>query len=238
MQFLKCTFIFTCVLLSTCINVEMSPLDEGNQRQTLYEYYTEGGIKMGLEANGTYFTLNGKEIRIISGAIHYFRVHHELWKDRFQKMKAAGLNTIETYVAWNLHETQQGKYNFDGNLDIVKFLKTAQELDLFVIFRPGPYICSEWEFGGMPHWLLRDPNMKVRTTYPPFMQAVDNFFSELLQLVSGQQFTDGGSIIAMQIENEYGAYVIDKDYPVAVMNVMIKYGEFVYKYASSNNLEM
>ncbi|XP_014664713.1 PREDICTED: beta-galactosidase-1-like protein 2 [Priapulus caudatus] len=195
------------------------------QRQSLYDYYTAGGIHSGLEANGSQFTLNGKEIRILSGAMHYFRVPRAYWKDRLLKMKAAGLNTVETYVAWNAHERRRSDFDFSDGLDVVAFVETARDVDLFVIFRPGPYICSEWEFGGLPAWLLRDPNMRVRTTYAPFMAAVDDYFAALIPLVAGLQFTAGGGpIIAAQVENEYGTYVLDKAYPVAVMDSLVKHG--------------
>ena len=98
-------------------------------------------------------------------------------------MKAAGLNGVETYVPWNLHEPDPGKFDFAGDLDIVAFLKLAQALDMFVIFRPGPYICSEWDWGGLPSWLLQDSFMKVRTNYPGYQNAVRKYFQELLPLI-------------------------------------------------------
>jgi beta-galactosidase len=127
-------------------------------------------------------------------------------------MKAFGLNTVETYAAWNLHEPQPNEFHFDGMLDIVKFIETAAEVGLKVIVRPGPYICSEWDFGGLPYWLLKDPSMQVRCAYPPYLAAVDRYFDALLPRLVDLQSTRGGPIIAMQVENEYGSYGNDKVY--------------------------
>jgi len=184
------------------------------QLPTLYEHYTNGGIRSGLVPTADGFLLNGKSIRIVSGAIHYFRVHPAYWRDRLRKLRASGANAVETYVPWNLHEPEMGVYDFgQGNndmsifLDLVTYIKIAQEEDLFVIFRPGPYICSEWDFGGLPSWLMIDTSMQVRTSYPPYISRVDLYFDQLLPLVTDLQFTRGnGPIIAVQIENEYGAF--------------------------------
>lgn len=101
------------------------------------------------------FRLGGEPFRVISGAIHYFRVPREYWRDRLIKLKACGFNTVETYVAWNMHEPREGEFDYSDMLDIEDFLATAAELGLYAIVRPGPYICSEWEFGGLPWWLLK-----------------------------------------------------------------------------------
>ncbi|CAG9862783.1 unnamed protein product [Phyllotreta striolata] len=179
---------------------------------SLYEHYTAGGITGGLSVNQPYFTLNDKNISLYGGSMHYFRVHPQYWRDRLRKMRAAGLNAVQTYVPWNLHEPQPGKYDFGKGgtdmeefLDVEKFLKTAQEEDLFVIMRPGPFICAEFEFGGMPSWLLREPNIKFRTSDEVFMKYVTNYFMVLLSLLAPFQFTKGGPIISFQVENEYGS---------------------------------
>ena len=158
------------------------------------------------------FLLDGKPFRILSGAIHYFRVVPEYWRDRLEKAHAFGLNTVETYVAWNLHEPRPGEFHFDGRLDIVRFIQTAGELGLNVIVRPGPYICSEWEFGGLPSWLLKDPAMQVRCTYPPYLEAAGLYLEALLQRLVPLQASHGGPIIAMQVENEYGSFGNDNQY--------------------------
>jgi beta-galactosidase len=167
---------------------------------------------MTLTTSPTSFLLHNQPFRILSGAMHYFRVVPEYWRDRLEKMRAFGLNTVETYVAWNLHEPRPSEFHFDGLLDIVKFIETAAEVGLKVIVRPGPYICSEWDFGGLPFWLLKDPDMQVRCSYPPYLAAVDRFFDALLPRLMPLQSTRGGPVIAMQVENEYGSYGSDKVY--------------------------
>lgn len=152
------------------------------------------------------FFLEGKPFRILSGSIHYFRVVPEYWRDRLIKLKSMGLNTVETYVPWNLHEEVKGHLNLKGILDVVHFIKTAQEVGLYVIIRPGPYICAEWELGGLPSWLLRDPEMKLRSMYPGYIDAVNAYFNKILPIFVPLQFTHGGPIIAFQVENEYGSF--------------------------------
>jgi beta-galactosidase len=170
------------------------------------------GNKMTLTISGNQFLLDDKPFRILSGALHYFRVVPEYWRDRLEKMHAFGLNTLETYVAWNLHEPRPGEFHFEGMLDLVKFIEIAADVGLKVVLRPGPYICSEWDFGGLPFWLLKDPNMQIRCAYPPYLVAVDRYFDALLPRVAPLQSTHGGPIIAMQVENEYGSYGQDKVY--------------------------
>ncbi|XP_012936987.1 beta-galactosidase-1-like protein 2 [Aplysia californica] len=164
---------------------------------------------LGLTFSNREFHLNGKPFRVLSGAVHYFRTVPEYWEDRLKKLKACGLNTVETYVAWNLHEPSPGIFYFEKMLDVRKFVKLAGELGLYVILRPGPYICSELDFGGLPGWLLRDPNMKVRTNYPGYVAAVNRYFSVLLPMMKDLQFSEGGPIIMVQVENEYGVYGLD-----------------------------
>ncbi|XP_061105443.1 beta-galactosidase-1-like protein 2, partial [Conger conger] len=166
----------------------------------------------GLSANSSLFTLAGEEFRILGGSVHYFRVPKAYWKDRLLKMKACGLNTLTTYVPWNLHEPEKGVFNFQRELDLEAYLSLAAEVGLWVILRPGPYICSEMDLGGLPSWLLRDDNMKLRTTYPGFTEAVSNFFDKLIPKVVPFQFKKGGPVIAVQVENEYGSFAKDRDY--------------------------
>jgi beta-galactosidase len=171
-----------------------------------------------LTISGNQFLLNDKPYRILSGAMHYFRVHPQDWRDRLEKMRAFGLNTVETYVAWNLHEPRPGEFNFSGMLDVAQFIQTAASAGLNVIVRPGPYICSEWDFGGLPAWLLKDANMQVRCAYPPYLSAVDRFFDALMPRLKPLLASNGGPIIAMQIENEYGSYASDKIYLNYLLN--------------------
>uniref|UniRef100_UPI00398E388D beta-galactosidase-1-like protein 2 isoform X2 n=1 Tax=Pristiophorus japonicus TaxID=55135 RepID=UPI00398E388D len=128
------------------------------------------------------------------------------------------------YVPWNLHEPQRGTYNFKEDLDLQAYLKLANDLDLWVILRPGPYICSEWDLGGLPSWLLRDKNMKLRTTYSGFTDAVDAFFDVLIPKVASFQYTEGGPIIAVQVENEYGGYDKDEKYMGYVQEALLSRG--------------
>ena len=158
------------------------------------------------------FLLDGEPFRILAGAMHYFRVPPAYWADRLLKLRAMGLNTVETYVAWNLHEPEPGAFRFDAGLDVVRYLTIAAELSLHAILRPGPYICSEWDLGGLPAWLLSDPAVHLRCSYPPYLEAVDRFFDDLLPRLAPFQVTHGGPILAMQVENEYGSYGNDQAY--------------------------
>ena len=165
-----------------------------------------------LTIRGNDFIQNGKPVQLLSGAIHYFRVVPEYWRDRLLKLKAMGLNTVETYVAWNLHEPRPGRFNFSGGLDLPAYCRLAGELGLNVIVRPGPYICAEWDLGGLPSWLLRDPSMQLRCSYKPYLKAVDRFFDALIPPLVPLMATRGGPIVALQVENEYGSYGNDKTY--------------------------
>jgi beta-galactosidase len=162
--------------------------------------------------DGERFILDGHPIRLLSGAIHYFRVPPAYWRDRLLKLKACGLNALETYVAWNLHEPQPGAFDFGGWLDLARYIETAGELGLHVIIRPGPYICSEWEFGGLPAWLLADPAMRLRCRYQPYLDAVDRYLDALIPRLAPLQCSRGGPIVMMQVENEYGSYGNDAGY--------------------------
>ncbi|XP_073339077.1 beta-galactosidase-1-like protein 2 [Pagrus major] len=178
----------------------------------------------GLTANSSQFTLERKPFRILGGSIHYFRVPRAYWEDRLLKMKACGLNTLTTYVPWNLHEPERGVFNFEDELDLEAYLRLAASLGLWVILRPGPYICSEWDLGGLPSWLLRDPKMKLRTTYPGFTEAVNSFFNQLIKKVVPQQYSKGGPIIAVQVENEYGSYAQDEGYMAFIKEALLSRG--------------
>ena len=170
------------------------------------------------------FYLNGEPFKIISGAVHYFRIVPEYWRDRLEKLKAMGANTVETYVPWNMHEPQKGKFRFDGMMDIKKFILLAQELGLYVIVRPSPYICAEWEFGGLPAWLLKEDGMRLRTCYEPFLNAVREYYKILFPVITPLQITNGGPIILMQVENEYGYYGDDTKYMETMKQIMLENG--------------
>ena len=155
-----------------------------------------------LSYNDKDFLMDGKPFRILSGAIHYFRVVPQYWEDRLKKLKACGFNTVETYTSWNLHERKEGQFDFSGMLDIEQFIKTAEKLGLYVILRPGPYICAEFEFGGLPSWLLTYPSMRLRCNDKLFLEKVSNYYSKLFEYVRPHLSTNGGNVIAVQIENE------------------------------------
>lgn len=166
------------------------------------------------------FYLDGEPFQIISGAFHYFRTVPEYWQDRLEKCKAFGLNTVETYIPWNLHEPKKGVFRFDGILDIERFIRMADALGLYVIIRPSPYICAEWEFGGLPGWLLAEDGMKLRTSYAPFLEAVQEYYRILLPKITPYQVDRGGNVIMMQVENEYGYYANDKSYMKSMEQMM------------------
>ncbi len=170
------------------------------------------------------FYLDGNEFKIISGGIHYFRVVPEYWKDRLMKLKAMGCNTVETYVAWNMHEPKKGQFNFEGMCNLKEFIEIAADLGLYVIVRPSPYICAEWEFGGLPAWLLAEDGMRLRGNFEPYMTYVREYYKELFKILSPLQVTNGGPIILFQIENEYGYYGNDKEYLNALKQIMIDNG--------------
>ncbi|XP_049744205.1 beta-galactosidase-1-like protein isoform X1 [Elephas maximus indicus] len=152
------------------------------------------------------FLLDGVPFRYVSGSLHYFRVPRVLWADRLFKMRMSGLNAIQFYVPWNYHEPEPGVYNFNGSRDLTAFLNEANKANLLVILRPGPYICAEWEMGGLPSWLLRKPKIHLRTSDPDFLAAVDSWFHVLLPKIYPWLYHNGGNIISIQVENEYGSY--------------------------------
>jgi len=158
------------------------------------------------------FLHNGEPVRIVAGAMHYFRVPREYWRDRLLKIKACGFNTIETYAAWNMHEPREGEFDFSGMLDLKAYLELVNELGMFAIVRPGPYICSEWEFGGLPWWLLRYDDIELRCMNKTYLEKVDAYFDKIIPIIAECQIDNGGSVIMVQVENEYGSYGDDSEY--------------------------
>ena len=169
------------------------------------------------------FYLNGQPFKIISGAIHYFRIDPDDWYHSLFNLKALGFNTVETYVPWNAHEPHKGQFDFSGRLDIERFIQTAQSLGLYMIVRPSPFICAEWEFGGLPAWLLEE-NMRIRSSDPAFIKTVSQYYDRLLGILTRYQVDQGGPILMMQVENEYGSYGEDKTYLRAVRDLMKEKG--------------
>lgn len=172
---------------------------------------------------GEQFLLDGKPFVIRSGEMHYPRVPRPYWRDRMRKMRAMGLNTLCTYVFWNLHEPQPGKFDFTGNLDIAEYVRTAQSEGLYVTLRPGPYICTEWDFGGLPWWLLAT-DMKVRTGDPKFLAAAERYMEQVGNHAAPLQIHKGGPILMVQVENEYGSFGSDHVYMAAIRDMIRKAG--------------
>lgn len=170
------------------------------------------------------FYLDGKPFQIISGSIHYFRTVPEYWRDRLEKLVNMGCNTVETYIPWNFHEPKRGEFLWEGMRDVCRFIELARELGLYMMIRPSPYICAEWEFGGLPAWLLADRNMRLRCSYKPYLDAVKEYFAELLPRLAPYQIDRGGNIILMQLENEYGYYGNDKEYLEFLRDTMRSFG--------------
>jgi beta-galactosidase len=164
--------------------------------------------------DGDHFDLDGKPFQIIAGEMHYARIPHEYWHARLKMAKAMGLNTIATYIFWNVHEPTPGHYDFSGQNDLAGFLKAAQEEGLYVILRVGPYSCAEWEFGGFPAWLLKDPKMTraLRTNDPAFMVPAERWIDRVAQETTPLLLAHGGPILAVQVENEYGNFGNEKPY--------------------------
>lgn len=190
---------------------------------------------MMLTVQNKQFLMDGKPFQIYSGAMHYFRIPREYWEDRLLKLKAAGFNTVETYCCWNLHEPRPNEFDFSGMLDIAEYLRIAQKVGLYAIVRPGPYICAEWDFGGLPAWLLKDKNMRLRCNYAPYLDCVRRFYLALGAQLQGALAKNGGNIIAMQVENEYGSYGNDKPYLEAIREIMAEAGMDSFLFTSDGD---
>ncbi|XP_070693908.1 beta-galactosidase-1-like protein [Pempheris klunzingeri] len=165
-----------------------------------------GARSFSIDYKNNCFLKDEKPFRYISGSIHYSRIPRYYWKDRLVKMYMTGLNAIQVYVPWNFHEATQGVHNFTGDRDLEHFLDLANQTGLLVILRPGPYICAEWEMGGLPAWLLQKPNIILRSADTDYLQAVSNWLAVLLPKMKPWLYVNGGNIITVQVENEYGSY--------------------------------
>ncbi|MFF8840241.1 beta-galactosidase family protein [Streptomyces sp. NPDC015130] len=170
------------------------------------------------------FRLDARPFRIISGGLHYFRVHPEQWADRLHKARLLGLNTVETYVPWNAHAPRRGEFRLDGGLDLPRFLDTAAAEGLHVLLRPGPYICAEWEGGGLPSWLLAEDGLVPRSRDPRYLSAVDDYLGALLPPLLPYLSGNGGPILAVQVENEYGAHGDDTAYLAELAAMLRRHG--------------
>jgi len=170
------------------------------------------------------FLLNGKPFQIIAGSMHYARVPRAYWRARLRMARAMGLNTITTYVFWNVHEPRPGVYDFSGRYDVAEFIREAQSEGLYVILRPGPYACAEWEWGGYPAWLLKQHGIVVRSTDPKFMEPARRWLMRLGQELAPLQIGNGGPIIAVQVENEYGSFGSDHNYMEQIHHAILDAG--------------
>jgi len=185
---------------------------------------------------GEHFLLDGKPFRIISGEMHYARIPREHWRDRLCKVRSLGLNTLCTYMFWNMHEPQPGAFNFQDNLDAAAFVRAAQEEGLWVLLRPGPYACAEWDFGGLPSWLLARQDIQVRTRDPRFLAAARQYMLEVGRQLAPLQISHGGPILMVQVENEYGSFGKDRVYLQAIEQ-MIRDAGFEGTLFTSNGSE-
>ncbi|MBQ2759608.1 MAG: beta-galactosidase [Clostridia bacterium] len=192
---------------------------------------------MTFEIKGNQFLKDGENIKIISGAVHYFRNLPGTWRDIFKKMRAMGLNCVETYCAWNMHEKHPGEFDFSGILNIAEFIKIAGEEGLLAIVRPGPYICAEWEFGGLPWWLQTDEDIEIRCSNKAYIKYFDRYLDNLLSQIKPLLCTNGGNIIMLQCENEYGYYGDDKEYLKYLREGYIKRGMDVPLFTSDGTEE-
>ncbi|RYX86652.1 beta-galactosidase [bacterium] len=200
----------TALLATTVSPVEAAPAATGKS------------APFGIGAND--FLLNGKPFQIRCGEMHFARVPRAYWRHRLQMLKAMGLNTVCAYMFWNAHEAQEGKFNFSGEADVAEFCRLAKQEGLYVILRPGPYACAEWEFGGFPSWLLKTSDIKLRTRDPRYLAAVRKYLMQVGKQLAPQQVTHGGPILMVQVENEYGSYGSDKEYMGIVRDNLVEAG--------------
>ena len=174
--------------------------------------------------HGENFLLDGKPFQVLSGEMHYARIPRAYWRDRLKKLRAMGLNTVSTYMFWNFHEPQPGNFDFMGRHDAATFIRTAQEEGLWVILRPGPYSCAEWDFGGFPGWLLATPGIEVRSSDPRFLSAARRYMLHIGVELAPLQVTRGGPILMTQVENEYGSFGNDHTYMGAIRQMILDAG--------------
>jgi beta-galactosidase len=183
------------------------------------------------------FYLDGEEFRIRSGALHYFRTFPEYWESLMNKYLAAGLNCVETYCCWNLHESEKGKFDFSGRIDLEKFIETAEKVGLKVILRPGPFICAEWDNGGLPSWLFKDETLRLRCNKEPFISHLRDYYKVLLSKIKPHLDSNGGPVIAIALENEYGSFGDDFDYLTEVENIYHEAGLDCLFFSADGNRE-
>ena len=166
------------------------------------------------------FLLNGQPFVVKAAELHYPRIPRPYWEQRIKMCKALGMNTICLYVFWNIHEQQEGKFDFTGNNDVAAFCRLAQKNGMYVIVRPGPYVCAEWEMGGLPWWLLKKKDIRLREDDPYFLARVKAFEAEVGRQLAPLTIQNGGPIIMVQVENEYGSYGVNKQYVSQIRDIV------------------
>ena len=176
------------------------------------------------EVGNKTFLLNGKPFIVKAAEVHYPRIPRPYWEHRIKMCKALGMNTLCLYVFWNIHEQEEGKFDFTGNNDVAEFIRLAQKNGLYVIVRPGPYVCAEWEMGGLPWWLLKKKDIRLREQDPYFMERYRIFAKKLGEQIGDLTIEKGGPIIMVQVENEYGSYGEDKPYVAAIRDIIRESG--------------
>ena len=176
------------------------------------------------EAGKNTFLLDGEPFVVKAAELHYTRIPQAYWEHRIEMCKALGMNTICIYIFWNIHEQEEGKFDFSGQNDIAAFCRAAQKHGMYVIVRPGPYVCAEWEMGGLPWWLLKKKDVALRTLDPYYMERVGIFMKEVGKQLAPLQINKGGNIIMVQVENEYSSYATDKPYVAAVRDLVRESG--------------
>lgn len=185
--------------LIAALSLNNSPLARANDAM----FPAAPRAKSAIDFDGRGFLIGGKRTFVASGTLHYSRVPRALWRDRLLKFKRAGINCVETYTFWNIHEPKPGQFDFAGDADLGAFLSLAQSLGMVAIVRVGPYYCAEWEFGGYPVWLRNVPDLEVRVDNEPFKRAVGAYFDHLLPVVAAHQISRGGNVVMVQLENEH-----------------------------------
>ena len=168
------------------------------------------------------FLLNGEPFVVKAAEVHYPRIPQAYWDHRIKMCKALGMNTLCIYVFWNIHEQREGVFDFSGNNDVAEFCRLAQKNGMYVIVRPGPYVCAEWEMGGLPWWLLKKKDIRLREQDPYFMERVKIFEQKVGEQLAPLTIQNGGPIIMVQVENEYGSYGEDKNYISAIRDIILE----------------
>ncbi|XP_025410648.1 beta-galactosidase-like, partial [Sipha flava] len=210
------------ILVVGAIFYLLCTLNEKENQKDNAETIKSGERRFYIDYENNEFIKDGKVFQYVSGSLHYFRVPRSYWRDRIRKMKAAGLNTVSTYIEWSFHEPYSGIYDFDGQADFEHFLTILKEEDMLVLIRPGPFIASERDFGGLPYWLLKDHNIHLRSSDSNYTKYVERWFSVLMPKIVPFLYGNGGNIIMVQIENEYGVNDLgycDKNYILWLKNL-------------------